>query len=125
MDDYKGVIIEESLEKKDILKKVKIISTEIEKVTEQMKTPWLKNWTLHTVLIPEEDAYHVTDELSASLEDQHSSWYADYQNKKWHYIIFKGKIFKVNKSNPEEYRAAMEYGVSLGIPKHQVNFLNE
>ena len=32
MNSYKGVIIEESLENKDVLKKVKIVSTKIEKV---------------------------------------------------------------------------------------------
>ncbi len=125
MDDYKGVIIEESLDSKDVLKKVKIISTEIEEVTEQMKTSWLKNWTLHTILVPEENSNQIADEISRSLEGKHSSWYADYQNQKCHYIIFKGRVFKIDKSNPAEYKEAMEYGISLGIPRHQVNFLNE
>ena len=39
---YLGVIIEESLEKKEVLKKVKILKTKIEKVTPQHQTPWLK-----------------------------------------------------------------------------------
>ena len=49
--NYKGVIIEESLENKDILKDVKILETKVEEVVEEHKTPWIKQWTLHTVEI--------------------------------------------------------------------------
>jgi len=48
MSNYKGVIIEESFESKEVLKKVKIVSTKIEKVTEKHQTPWFSQWTLHT-----------------------------------------------------------------------------
>lgn len=41
MKNYQGVIIEESLENKEFLKKVKIISTKVVKVTKKHKTPWL------------------------------------------------------------------------------------
>ena len=54
--DYIGVIIEESLENKDVLKDINIIKTKIEKVVEKHKTPWIKQWTLHTVSIPESKA---------------------------------------------------------------------
>ncbi|MBI2665806.1 hypothetical protein HYX12_04250 [Candidatus Woesearchaeota archaeon] len=53
---FKGVIIEESLARKEILQKIKILSTKIEPVTEKHKTPWLKQWTLHTVEVPESQA---------------------------------------------------------------------
>lgn len=51
--NYKGVIIEESLENKDILKGVRVLETKVEQVTEEHKTPWIKQWTLHTVEVPE------------------------------------------------------------------------
>ena len=51
---YRGVIIEESLEDKDVLKEVRILSTKVEPVTEKHKTPRIKQWTLHTVEIPED-----------------------------------------------------------------------
>jgi len=40
--NYKGVIIEESLENKDVLKDIKISSTKVEEVTDEHKTPWIK-----------------------------------------------------------------------------------
>ena len=46
MKNFNGVIIEESLENKDVLRKVKILKTDIEPVTEGHKTPWVKQWTL-------------------------------------------------------------------------------
>lgn len=51
--NYQGVIIEESLEDKGILKDVRILSTEVELVTEEHETPRLKQWTLHTIEVPE------------------------------------------------------------------------
>lgn len=119
--NYKGVIIEESLEDKDVLKDVTILKTEVEKVTDEHKTPWLTQWTLHTVEIPEEKADFVTEKLSKDLEKEHS-WYADYKNDKYHYIIYRGKIFKVDLENPILYKEAKQYGISLGIPEYQVDF---
>ena len=37
--NYEGVIIEESLERADVLRDVKIMSTKVEAVTEKHKTP--------------------------------------------------------------------------------------
>ncbi len=121
MKNFTGVIIEESLENKDILKKVKIISTEIEKVTPEHKTPWIKQWTLHTVEIPEEKADSIAKSVSLSLDSQHS-WYADFKNQEFHYIIFRNKIFKVNRSKPKQYQAVTKYGLTLGIPDYQLDF---
>lgn len=39
MNNYKGVIIEESLANRDVLKKVKILSTKVEKINDEHKTP--------------------------------------------------------------------------------------
>ena len=121
MSDYKGVIIEESLESKQILQKVKILSTKIEKVNEDHKTPWLTQWTLHTIEVPEAVAQGVAEEISSDLEIAHP-WYADFKNETHHFIIFRNKVFKVNRIKKEEYQTAAGYGLSLGIPDYQLNF---
>jgi len=118
---YKGVIIEESLEKKDVLEKVKIINTRVEKVVERHQTPWVEQWTLHDVEIEEDKAEEIAEEISKSLDSEHA-WYADYKNDNTHYIIFRNKIFKINRYKEEEYAEASKYGVSLGIPPYQVSF---
>jgi hypothetical protein len=120
---YVGVIIEESLDEKKILndKRIKIISTEVEKVTQEHKTPWLNKWTLHKVEIDEENAEKIVDLLSTSLDKIHN-WYADFRNNKYHFIVFKKKIFVVNLNRKEEYRDVIRYGLKLGIPEYQVDF---
>ena len=121
MTNFNGVIIEESLENKDVLQKVKIIKTKVEEVTEEHKTPWIKQWTLHTVEILENQADEIAEDLSKSLDSEHS-WYADFKNDKFHYIIFRNKVFFIDRSSKEQYDEAKKYGISLGIPEYQVDF---
>ncbi len=123
--NYKGVIIEESLENKDVLKEVAILSTKVEPVIEKHKTPWIKQWTLHTVEIAEDKADEIAEKISKALDSKHDgSWYADFKNDKFHYVIFRDKVFKVDLSNPK-YKNAMEYGINLGIPWYQLDFSPE
>ncbi len=119
--DYTGVIIEESLENKDVLRKVKIVKTKIEQVTEKHKTSWIKRWTLHTVKIPENQAAIIAVELSRALDSQHR-WYADFKNGTHHFIIFRNKIFHIDRKSKEQYDSAKQYGIALGIPEYQVDF---
>jgi len=122
--DYKGTIIEESLENKDVLQKVNILKTKVEKVIEEHQTPWLKQWTLDIVEIPENQADFIAQELSQSLDSKHD-WYADFKNKDFHYIIFRNKVFKVDRSDKEQYNEISKYGVSLGIPDYQLTFSSD
>ena len=119
--DYEGVIIEESLEDKSVLSEVKIVKTKTEIVSEKHRTPWVKQWTLHTVQIPEEKAKIIAEKISKSLDSKHH-WYTDYKNDKFHYIIFLNKIFLMHRDNKKEYDDATKYGISLGIPAYQVDF---
>ena len=122
--DYKGTIIEESLKDKKVLDKVRILKTEVEKVTEQHHTPNLKRWTLHLVEISEGNADDVARDLSMSIDDskRNGNWYADFKNDSIHYIVFPGRVFKVDRNRKKEYDEARKYGISLGIPEHQLDF---
>ena len=123
MENYQGVIIEESLENKEVLKKIKIISTKVEPITDEHKTPWLSQWTLHVVEIPDNEAKEIAEGISKSLDRNHGgSWYADFKNDTYHYIIFRDKIFYIDRKRKEQYDEAKSYGISLGIPEYQVDF---
>jgi hypothetical protein len=123
MKNYQGVIIEESLENKEVLKKVKIISTKVIKVTKKHKTPWLSQWTLHKVEIATNQVKEISEEISRSIDKNHSqSWYVDFKNSQIHYIIFRDKIFCVNIKNIKEYEEVKKYGINLGIPDYQLDF---
>ncbi len=121
--NYKGVIIEESLENPDVLKKVKILNTRIELVNKRHKTPWIKRWTMYTVEIPESEADNFAEEVSKALDSRHKgNWYADFKNNKIHYVIFRDKVFSVDRSKKEQYGDVVKYGVSVGISDYQLDF---
>lgn len=121
--NFKGVIIEESLEDKSVFSAVQIIETKVEQATEKHRTPWIKQWTLHSVEIPEEKAENIAEKISNSIDNQHeSSWFADFKNDKFHYIIFRDKVFKVGLENLSLYEKAREFGASKGIPPYQMQF---
>lgn len=120
-----GDIIEESLKDVSTLREVHIIGTRIEAVTPEHKTPWLKQWTLHTIEVSEQDAETLAEKLSHAIETKHQSWYIDFKNDTTHYIIFPEKVFTVNRHSPEEYKPVVSYGVKLGIPRYQLDFSPE
>lgn len=121
--NYRGVLIEESLENKDILKDLKISSTEVEEVTDKHKTPWVKQWTMHTVEIPEENSDGIAEMISHTIDRQHANaWYANFLNESFQYVIFRDKVFKVDRSKKEQYQEVTKFGLSLGIPKYQLDF---
>lgn len=123
--NYKGLIIEESLKDTSALKEVNITDTKVEPITPEHKTPWLKQWTLHTVEIPEEKVEQIAEKIRDSIETDHNAWYADFKNEQNHYIIYADKIFKVDLSNPIAYKDAKAHGISLRIPEYQVDFAPE
>jgi hypothetical protein len=120
--NYKGVIIEESLADVSVLNDVRIVSTKIEPVTEEHKTPWVKQWTLHDVEVPAEKAAEVAEKISKALDHEHN-WYADYKTDAEHYVIYNDKVFHItDRSDKKQYDEASEYGISIGIPAYQVDF---
>ena len=119
---FKGVIIEESLEDKAILDDMKILSTNIEPVTDEHKTPWVKQWTLHDVEVSAEKASDIAGKISTALDHEHN-WYADYKTDTEHYVIYRDKVFHItDRSDKKQYDEATAYGVSIGIPAYQVDF---
>lgn len=119
--NYKGVIIEESLEDKEILREVKVLETKVEPVAEKHKTPWIKQWTMHSVEISENKVADIAEKISKVLDSEHN-WYADFKNENIHFIIFRDKVFKVNRTSKEQYDEVVKYGISIGIPDYQLDF---
>lgn len=121
---YRGVIIEESLEDKSVFDDLKVVETEIETVTEGFQTPWLTQWTLRTVEIPDEQADEVASKLATAIDRSHaSSWFADFANETTHFVIFSEKVFKIDRSSMADYESAKQYALSIGIPEHQLGFM--
>lgn len=124
--NYKGVIIEESLTDTSIIEELEIVQTEVEKVTERHGTTWLDKWTMQTVLIPEGKIDEYAKRLSNLIDVSHcSDWYCDFRNEKYHYVIFSNKVFKLDKSNKNDYDEMRKYAVALGLPEAQLPSFND
>jgi len=105
---YKGTIIENSLSDKGILDQTKIVKT------------WQDDdWTLHNVLIEEEQIPN----LAKYIAD--GPWYIHL----WHpggdevKVVFKDKIFDIKYSDKSTWAEAVAYGKSIGIPDEQLDFI--
>lgn len=119
---FKGIIIEESLSNPSLLKEVTVTATDIEPVTEQHQTPWVKQWTMHTVEIPADQVSDVAEKISHTLDKDHN-WYADFKTDTEHFVIYTDKVFHItDRSDKNQYDQATAYGISIGIPDYQVDF---
>ena len=108
--DYKGIIIEESLSDNRILNGLEIIKIEISKEDNPQD-----RWHLYTVRVSEEDI----NELSKNIKPK---WYMHFWKGKEVIAIFKDKKFEFNYDNKSERTPVVNYGLSLGIPKEQLDF---
>lgn len=119
--DYEGIIIQESLTNFDILKELEIVHTEIEKVTRANETPWLEQWTMHTVVIKKDKMDDYAQKLSQLIDSKHcNNWYCDFKNEELHYVVFRNKVFKLDKHSKQDYTNMKEYAIKLGLPEHQL-----
>lgn len=118
MSNYKGVIIQESLSDQAVLQDIKIVSTEVEQVTEHHKSTE-KKWTLHTVEVLSNKVGGIANTISKCIKNK---WYADFKNDIYHYIIFKDRVFHVKIADKKQYDEPKTYGISLGLPEYQVDF---
>lgn len=119
MLSYTGIIIEESLQNTDVLKALTITSTTVEPVTKEHQTPWLSQWTMHTIEVLPEEVENISHQLSTALEPKHG-WYIDYRNEKFHYVIFYNKVFKLDRTKKSDYDEMVAYGLSIGTPDYQL-----
>lgn len=123
---YHGVIIEESLSDRSVLDEMRVVSTEVEEVTEGFGTPWLEQWTLWSVEIEDEKIDEIAKRISEAIDKEYAgSWFADFENGERHVIVFSGRVFEVDRSKGETYDEAREYALSIGIPEHQLGFLRK
>lgn len=110
MRGYKGVVIEESLEDNRILNDLKIIGFRISKDANPAD-----RWHLYTVRVSKEEII----KLSKNIRQK---WYMHFWRGQDVIAIFKGKKFEFNFDDKSAWKPAVEHGLSLGIPKEQLNF---
>lgn len=116
--NYKGVIIEESLANKDLLKSCQIISTRVAKDDDPKTNAGEPEWTLHQVEVSESNLEKVVVELSKNLKLP--NWWADLSLDNEVYIVFHNKIFKGQNSDVAFRKQVIDYAHSLNLPVGQI-----
>ncbi|HBM45979.1 MAG: hypothetical protein UT05_C0001G0044 [Parcubacteria group bacterium GW2011_GWF2_38_76] len=110
---FKGAIIEESLEDGKILNNLKIIKT----VVTDDEDP-RDRWHIHTI----EATKGQLEEISKVIKPK--KFYAHFWDDKKNIIaVFRDKIFEFKFDNEASWQPAILYGLSVDIPREQLDFL--
>ncbi|MFH0869377.1 MAG: hypothetical protein V1839_04075 [archaeon] len=110
MVTYKGCVIEESLEDNRILNELKIVKF---KITNE-ENPSAR-WHMYTVKVSKKDI----EKLSKTIKHK---WYMHFWKDRNVIAIFKDRKFEFNFDDKSTWEHAIAYGLSVGIPKEQLDF---
>ena len=119
---YTGLIVKESLKNFRILedKDIKISRIEKWEVGERAADFQPANWTAIFIEGAEEIIEQVAEKISKAILNR---WYANLSDDMTEFVIFHNKIFKHKKGNKKGAKEAIEYGKSIGIPEHQLDWV--
>jgi len=107
MKEYKGTIVEESLEDKGVLDAVKVISVDI---SENL------GWHLCAVEVSEE----YFGWLSRALKP--GRWFINLWSEEEAVTIFKDKTFRFKQGDKKGWASVLKYAKSLGISERKLAF---
>lgn len=107
MQNYIGTIVAESLIDKSVLDGLKITRSEVSHTL---------GWHLFTVDVSAQEI----QKLSQNIES--NKWYMHFWKDRNVIAVFKDKTFEFNYDDKESWKPAIEHGLSIGIPKEQLDF---
>ncbi len=110
LSEYKGVVIEESLDNPGLVES--FLTQDIEITREENPQD---RWHLYKVVVS-------PDEIEKVSRTIKKGWYAHFWKDNDMIVIFRNKHFKIDPRNPATWKEAVEYGLSVGIPLEQLNF---
>jgi len=118
---YKGLILKESLKSTDILTDERISITKEEKWNVcKSAVDWQPEiWTALFVEGDDKDVNDIAIIVSNSILDK---WYANLSDLTTEYVVFRKKIFSYTKEDSRTKQAAKNYGKSIGVPEHQLDW---
>jgi hypothetical protein len=110
---YMGTLVEESLDDNRILNDVDVLSIKISKDENPQD-----RWHLYKVRVSKDDI----KKLSLHIK---KGWYMHFWEGENVVAVFKDKTFDFIYGNKNAWKDAIEYGLSLGIPREQLDFVIE
>lgn len=73
-------------------------------------------WTLRTVNITKEKIQYLSNKIKSN------SYYMHFWDNRNIIVVFRNKIFEIDYDDKNTWKDAIEYGVSIGISKEQLDF---
>jgi len=109
---YHSIIIEESLEKPEVLNNYKILRTRFSPE---------ENWHLHIVEVP--DSEKAIKEIQEAMVSERPYYFHIYDEGKTLIVIFKDSVFHLDPNDKSFWKDARAYGATkLNIPAEQLDF---
>jgi DNA-directed RNA polymerase beta subunit len=112
--EFSGTIVKESLEDARILDTLR---TSKVRVTDEEKPE--ERWHLYTVKVTPEQLQRI----AAVMKPR--NWYAHFWNGNNVRVVFRDKIFAQKADDVGSWQPAIRYGLSVGIPREQLDFIIE
>ena len=78
-------------------------------------------WTFVEFEAPDERAGELADALAGALIAE-LGWYADFTVADERVVVFAGKVFRYQVGDEAARREAVEYGLAVGTPPHQLDW---
>ncbi|MFC1733934.1 hypothetical protein ACFL6I_26835 [candidate division KSB1 bacterium] len=112
--DYKGTIIKESLTDDSILNQLEVIR----EWTEEDQDSSEGVWHLYTVLVSKDDISTIQPYLK-----REEGWYTHFWKENNVIVVFRDKTFEIDSTDKSTWKDAVDYGLSVGVPIEQLDFL--
>jgi hypothetical protein len=77
-------------------------------------------WTSIDFEVADGGADELADTLAAALDEP--GWYANFQSAGVAFVIFRGKVFRYPRGDPDGRAAAQAHGRALGVPESQLDW---
>ena len=113
-NEFKGTIVEESLVDNRMLNELEIVGFRVSKEDNPKN-----RWHLYTVNVSKENISKISKNLKST------KWYAHFWKGKKVIAVFKDKTFTFDYDNKNTWKKAIDYGLSIGVPKEQLDFIIE
>ena len=113
---WKGVIIEESLEDKEILKLFRIVGTRESYLESEEYKGTLK---FHNIEVDDVRKEQFVNKAASSIKQ---GWYIHIVKGDMMIVIFKGKFFEFSEHDVVKIEEAKQYGLQIGIVSEQMDF---
>jgi len=109
---YHSIVIEESLDDKNVLKDLKILKTKID-----------GDWHLHIIEVADEDLDETLELIQSHLVKNRPYYFHFFNDGQNLIIVFQKKVFRMNPKDQKTWQDAQEYGDKiLSIPIDQLDF---